>query len=139
MAVEMELARILIRETDDPQVLELREKDGERLFPIVIGIVEAAAIERRLMGDVPPRPQTHELLADVIEKLEARLEKVMISDLQHDQFGNGTFFAQLHLRKNDGAIVEIDSRPSDAIAISVGEDAPIFVEEHVLDEVCRPD
>lgn len=139
MAVEMELARILIRETDDPQVLELREKGGERLFPIVIGIVEAAAIERRLMGDVPPRPQTHELLVDIIEKLEARLEKVVITDLRHDQFGNGTFFAQLHLRKNDGSIIEIDSRPSDAIAIGIGEEAAIFVEEEVLDEVCRPD
>lgn len=139
MPVEMELARILIRETDDPQVLELREKGGERLFPIVIGIVEAAAIERRLMGDVPPRPQTHELLADVIEKLETRLEKVMISDLRHDEYGNGTFFAQLHLRKTDGSIIEIDARPSDAIAIGIGEQAPIFVEEDVLNEVCRPD
>ena len=137
MAVEMELARILIRETDDPQVLELREKGGSRVFPIVIGLVEAAAIERRLMGDLPPRPQTHELLASVIEQWGATLEKVMICDLQHDQFGNGTFFARLHLRKTDGEVVEVDSRPSDAIALGVGYEVPIYVEEQVLEDVCR--
>ncbi len=139
MAVEMELARILIRETDDPQVLELREKGGARVFPIVIGLVEAAAIERRLMGDVPPRPQTHELLASVLQGLEVKLEKVVISELRHDPYGNGTFFARLYLRKADGEVIDIDSRPSDAIALGVGEEAPIFVEEDVLDEVCRPE
>ena len=66
MAVQMELSRILIRETDDMHIVELREVDGERVFPIVIGLTEAAAIERRLMGQAPPRPLTHELLADVI-------------------------------------------------------------------------
>ena len=137
MAVEMELARILIRETDDPQVLELREKGGSRIFPIVIGLVEAAAIERRLMGESPPRPQTHELLASVIEQLGSMLEKIMICDLQHDQFGNGTFFARLHLRKADGELVEVDSRPSDAIALGVGYEVPIYVEEQVLEDVCR--
>ena len=65
--VEMELARILIRENDDAHIVELREKDGERIFPIVIGIHEAFAIERRLMNHAPPRPQTHELLANVID------------------------------------------------------------------------
>lgn len=139
MAVEMELARILIRETDDPQVLELREKGGTRVFPIVIGIVEAAAIERRLMGDVPPRPQTHELLVNILSELNVKLEKVVICELRHDQFGNGTFYARLHLRDTEGEQVDIDARPSDAIALAVGDDAPIFVEEQVLDEVCRPE
>lgn len=131
MEVRVELSRILIRETDDTHVVELREADGERVFPIVIGLNEAAAIERRLMGQSPPRPQTHELLADVIEQLGFELEKVIINDLR-----NHTFFARLHLRKGD-ELVDVDSRPSDALALGVATDVPIYVEDHVLDEVCR--
>ncbi|MFW5682646.1 MAG: bifunctional nuclease family protein [Phycisphaeraceae bacterium] len=132
MAIRMELARILIRETDDTHVVELREVDGDRIFPIVIGFNEAFAIERRLMGQVPPRPQTHELLASVIEELGYSLDHVVINDLR-----NHTFFARLMLRNGEGQIVDIDSRPSDALAIGVATEAPIYVEEHVLDEVCR--
>lgn len=141
MSIRMELARILIRETDDTHIVELRERDGERVFPIVIGLNEAAAIERRLMGQKPPRPQTHELLANVIEQLGYRLDRVVINDLRHDSFGNGTFYARLHLKKSGAngtsSTVDIDSRPSDAIALGVANDTPIFVEEHVLEEVCR--
>ena len=68
MAIRMELSRILIRESVDAHVVELREQDGERVFPIVIGLNEAAAINRRLMGEAPPRPQTHELLANIIQQ-----------------------------------------------------------------------
>lgn len=131
MAIRMELARILIRETDDTHVVELREVDGDRIFPIVIGFNEAFAIERRLMGQVPPRPQTHELLASVIEELGYSLDHVVINDLR-----NHTFFARLMLRNGEGNVVDIDSRPSDALAIGVATEAPIYVEEHVLDEVC---
>lgn len=127
----MELSRILIRETDDTHIVELREIDGERVFPIVIGLNEAAAIERRLMGQKPPRPQTHELLAQVIKELGASVERVIISDLR-----NHTFFARLILRRN-GQELDIDSRPSDAIALGVATEVPIFVAEHVLEEVCR--
>ena len=126
----MELARILIRETDDTHVVELREQDGDRIFPIVIGLNEAAAIERRLMGQQPPRPQTHELLANLISELGWELDRVVISDLQ-----NHTFYARLHLRRGD-EMIDIDSRPSDAIALGVATDVPIFVEQRVLDEVC---
>jgi len=129
----MELARILIRETDDTHVVELREQDGERIFPIVIGLHEAAAIERRLMGQKPPRPQTHELLASVIEHLDYTIDRVLINDLR-----NHTFFARLILKQGDQE-VDIDSRPSDAIALGVANDVPIYVAEHVLDEVCQSD
>lgn len=129
----MELARILIRETDDTHVVELREVDGERIFPIVIGLTEAAAIERRLMGKMPERPQTHELLASVIEALGGAVEKIIISDLR-----DHTFYARLHVRQ-DGKLIDIDSRPSDAIALGVATEVPIFVEDHVLDEVCPRD
>ncbi|MEM6459981.1 MAG: bifunctional nuclease family protein [Planctomycetota bacterium] len=140
MPVQMELSRILISETEDTHVLELREVDpiepGEpRKFPIIIGFNEAAAIERRLMGQIPPRPQTHELLADVIDRLGFRLQEVVVNDLS-----DHTFFARLHLQsQSDPAdLRQIDSRPSDAIALGVATEVPIFVAESVLDEVCRP-
>lgn len=131
MPVRMELSRILIRETDDMHIVELREVDGERVFPIVIGLNEAAAIERRLMGQKPPRPLTHELLASVIEHLDAKMEKILICDLK-----KSTFFARIHLR-HDGELVDVDSRPSDAIALGIANEVPIYVSEQVLDEACR--
>jgi bifunctional DNase/RNase len=133
MAVKMELARVMIRETDDWHVVELREIDGrQRTFQIVIGLTEAAAIERRILGQSPPRPQTHELLANVIAQLGYRIDRVVVSDLRHDELGRGTFFARLILLGHSGS-VDIDCRPSDAIALGVATDVPIYVEEHVLD------
>ena len=131
MAVLMELSRILIRETQDSHVLELREADGERILPILIGFHEAAAIERRLMGQAPPRPQTHELVATIIKHLGAKIERVVINDLR-----DSTFYARIVLTQ-DGESYDIDSRPSDAIAIGVATDVPIYVEEPVLEEVSR--
>jgi len=129
MAVQIELKRIIITESSEQQVIYLKEVSGERQFPIVIGSPEAIAIDRRLKGLLPPRPQTHELLASVIEKLEGKLERIVINDLQ-----DHTFFAQLVIRHH-GKTVEVDSRPSDAIALGVATDVPIFVAEHVMDEV----
>ena len=113
MPVLMELSRILISETEDTHYLELREAepgepDKPRTFPIVIGFTEAAAIERRIMGQVPPRPQTHELLASVIDKLGFELVGVEINDLS-----DHTFFARLHLQSLDDPDDrrEVDSRP----------------------------
>lgn len=133
MDVLMELSRILIREVIDHQIIELREAEpssGEvpRTFPIVIGLPEAQAIERRLKGVEIRRPQTHDLLANILDSLGATLESISIHDL-HDQ----TFFASLRIMKEDGEIIEIDSRPSDAIAIGIAGGVPIFVAEHVLD------
>ena len=133
MAVQMELARVLIRETNDSHVVELREVEGERVFPIMIGLHEAMAIERRLMGQKPPRPQTHELLASMIAALGGTLEKVVINELK-----NHTFYARLYIRQG-GKLLDIDSRPSDAIALGVATEVPIFVEEQVLDEVNHAD
>ena len=140
MAVRMELSRILIRELNDCQIIELRElapegqepagdQNGEsrRAFPIVIGLPEAQAIERRIKGMTIKRPQTHDLLAQVIKSLGGDLQSITITDL-----AEGTFFATLDVLK-DGGILHIDSRPSDAIALGVANDVPIFVEEHVLD------
>lgn len=128
MAVQMELSRIFIREMTDMQIIELSELDGERTFPIVIGLPEAFAIERRLKNIEIPRPQTHDLLASVIDQLGGVVQRIVINDLNE-----GTFFAQIVVEQ-DGRIIEIDSRPSDAIALGVAEDVPIYVEEHVLSQ-----
>jgi len=129
MDVPMELSRILITELGDQQVIFLKEKEGDRSFPILIGISEALAIRRRLQGEDTPRPMTHELLGNVITALGGQLEKIIINDLREH-----TFYATLHI-KRDSETVEVDSRPSDAIALGVAFNTPIFVADHVLNEV----
>jgi bifunctional DNase/RNase len=128
MEMEAELSRIIINEMSDQQIIVLKERHGERSFPIVIGIVEIFAIDRRLKGIKPARPMTHDLLVDVIENLGAKIEKIVINDLRHH-----IFFARIHLSLN-GKKIEIDSRPSDAIAIGTATNAPIFVAEHVFEQ-----
>ncbi len=126
MEVRMGLAQIVISETRDHQLIVLRERSGERQLPIVIGLSEALAIDRRIKQHPVQRPMTHDLLANVIEALSGELEKIVVNDLKEH-----TFYAKLVVRI-DGEIVEIDSRPSDAIALGVATDVPIYVEEHVL-------
>ncbi len=129
MAVQMELSRILICEMHDLQIIELTEMGGDRKFPILIGLAEAEAIRRRLQGVTIKRPLTHELLANVINAFGGELESITINDLS-----DHTFYAQLHIRRPDGELMEIDSRPSDAIALGIANEVPIFVEDFVLDE-----
>ncbi len=131
MDVEVELSRIIINETSDQQIIVLKERHGERGFPIVIGIVEIFAIDRRLKGIKPPRPMTHDLLDSVIENLGAKIEKIVINDLR-----SHTFYAQIHLSLN-GRSVTIDSRPSDAIALGAASNVPIYVAEHVLEKTSQ--
>jgi hypothetical protein len=129
MEVQMELSRIFIREMAEMQIIELTEVGGGRTFPIVIGLSEAFAIERRLKGIEIPRPQTHDLLASVIRHLGGTLKKIIINDLV-----DGTFYARL-IMVQEGEEIEVDSRPSDAIALGVAEGVPIFVAECVLDQI----
>lgn len=131
MSVRMELHQIIISDMQDSQIIVLREMDGDRKFPIVIGSTEAHAIDRRLKGISPPRPQTHDLLARVIEVLGGELIRIEITRLE-----DHTFYASLHLRKGPGDdVLEVDSRPSDAIALGIASGVPIFVAERVLDAV----
>ena len=130
MSVQMELNKIIISEMQEQQIIILKEVDGERRFPIVIGSNEAMAIDRRLKSIPTPRPMTHDLLANVIEQLGGTIERIEINNLQ-----DHTFFARIHIRR-DGHVVKIDSRPSDAIALGAATTVPIYVAEHVLDEVC---
>src|SRR5712692_2151439 len=126
----MELKRIIISEVHDQQVILLREVDGERSFPIVIGIFEATSIDRRIKRMPSPRPLTHDLVASVIENLGGELRDIYISELR-----DHTYYAKLRIRQN-GEMVEVDSRPSDAIALAVTASVPIYVSEDVLEEVC---
>ena len=128
MDVRVELSRIIITETGEQQVIVLKEVDGDRAFPIAIGIAEALAIDRRLKGRAMARPMTHDLLASVIEQMGGQLEKILVNDLQE-----GTFYARLFIRR-DGELIEVDSRPSDAIALGVAGDTPIYVDEEVIRE-----
>lgn len=131
MDVEVELLRIIINENSEQQLIILKERNGNRSFPIVIGIVEVLAIDRRLKGIKPPRPMTHDLLDSVIKKLGAKIEKIVINDLKKH-----TFHAKIMLNM-DGRSIEIDCRPSDAIALTVVAKAPIYVDEDVLRQVCQ--
>ena len=129
MEVKVELSKIIINEAVDQQIIVLKELEGHRSFPIVIGMTEILAIDRRLKNIQLPRPMTHDLLEDVIDQMGGEVEKVVISDLS-----NGTFYARLHINSN-GETVAVDSRPSDAIALGVGIGVPIFVDEQVFENM----
>jgi bifunctional DNase/RNase len=129
VAVQMELTRIIINENNDQQIIFLKEVEGERTFPIVIGMFEATSIDRRVKGLPAPRPLTHDLLANTIEQLGGELQDIYINELR-----DHTYFARLRIR-HEGELIEVDSRPSDAIAVAVTVDVPIFVSEDIIDEV----
>jgi hypothetical protein len=135
MLVEMELREIQI--VDDPtrhQVIVLAEKNGRRAFPIYIGLFEASAMDLAVHGQKAPRPMTHDLIYNVLEGLGAELVEVRVDELR-----NETFFGKLVVQKDDGEAMLIDSRPSDALILAAKRNLPIFVEDTVLDEVCRED
>lgn len=130
MLVQMELARIIISEINDQQVIFLREVEGERQFPILIGLFEATSIDRRVRGEISPRPLTHDLVKSSIEALGGELQDVVIHTLE-----DRTYYASLRVSK-DGELIEVDARPSDAVALAVHytPHLPIYVSSDVLDE-----
>ena len=131
MPVAMELSRIIISEINDQQVIYLKEIDGSRTFPILIGIFEATSIDRRVKGLESPRPLTHDLLVNSVESIGGEFQDVVISELREH-----TYYAKLRIRQ-DGELMEVDARPSDAIAVAVTCDPPlpIYVAEDVLNDV----
>ena len=128
MVIQVELSRIIIDEKRQDQVIVLKEKEGNRQFPIVIGFLEASSIKMKLSGIVPERPMTHDLLASVIKSLDTKLERLTI-----DQLIQNTFHAKLQLKTSNGETKIVDCRPSDGIALAVRWAVPIFVEEDVLE------
>ena len=131
MPVAMELARIIISEINQEQVIYLKEIDGERTFPILIGIFEATSIDRRVKQFEAQRPLTHDLLVSAVETMGGEFQDVVISELK-----DHTYYAVLRIRF-EGELLKIDSRPSDAIAVAVTCDPilPIYVNEDVLNDV----
>jgi len=125
--IEMELNKIVIDEKRHDQLIVLKEKGGERVLPIVIGLAEASAIKLKISGFVPPRPLTHDLLYSTIENLEASIDKIIIDKLEEN-----TFHAKLVLKTTAGKITVVDARPSDSIALAVRAHAPIFVEDEIV-------
>lgn len=110
-------------------IVLLKTAEGNRFLPIWIGHPEAAAILMKLQGASTPRPMTHDLFTSVLGELDAKVEKITVTDLKEN-----TFFAVITLAREGGAEIEIDSRPSDAIALAVRVDAPIFAADAVIDE-----
>jgi uncharacterized protein len=125
----MELKRIIISEIHEQQVILLKEVDGDRNFSIMIGIFEATSIDRRVKHLPSPRPLTHDLVTGAIDALGGELRDIYISELR-----DHTYYAKLRIRQN-GEMVEVDCRPSDAIALAVTASVPIYVSEDVLEEV----
>lgn len=128
--IEMEVTRIRIDERRGEQVIVLKERGGNRLLPIIIGISEVTAIKMKISGIQPPRPLTHDLLGNTISQLGGKLQRIVISKLEFN-----TFFAKLILQTKEGAVEEVDARPSDSIALALRAEAPIFVAEDVLNQV----
>ncbi len=125
--IEMELNKIVIDEKRHDQLIVLKEKNGDRILPIVIGLHEASAIKLKISGFNPPRPLTHDLMLTMINNLEAVLEKVLI-----DKVEDTTFHAKLVFKTGSGQIKTIDARPSDSIALAVRARAPIYVEDEII-------
>lgn len=125
--VEMNVDSVRINEHTYHRVVVLRQKDGDRCLPIWVGNSEADAIVMKLQDVKVPRPQTHDLLVAIINQLGARVERIVVSELADD-----VFYARIVVEAG-GRYLEIDSRPSDAIALAVRAKAPIFVEDSVLD------
>ena len=109
-------------------IVLLKTVDGNKFLPIWIGHPEAAAILMKLQSQAPPRPMTHDLLSDMLEQLGATVVRITVTELREN-----TFFAQITVQQ-DGSELEIDSRPSDAIALAIRADAPIFAADEVIEE-----
>ena len=126
--IEMTVDSIRVSLMNYQRVVILKEKTAERYLPIWIGPAEADAIAAKLQGVTVPRPLTHDLLRSVIDALGATVGSIVVSELKND-----TFYAKIILNV-DGGQMEIDSRPSDALALAVRTEAPIYAEEVVLDK-----
>jgi bifunctional DNase/RNase len=127
MQIEMTIKGLMVDPITNMPIIILRDKDGQRVLPIWVGVFEANAIALQMENVTTPRPMTHDLLKNVICDLKADIQKIVVSDLREN-----TFYALIYLIVN-GEPVAIDARPSDAIALALRAQAPIFVEDRVID------
>jgi uncharacterized protein len=126
--LQVEIKGLMLDPSSNVPIVILRDIGSQMFLPIWIGVFEANAIALRLEGVEPPRPMTHDLLRSLLEKLGGTVEKIVISDLRES-----TFFAEIHVR-NQSSALKIDARPSDAIALALRTESPIFVLRGVLDK-----
>jgi uncharacterized protein len=127
MQIEMTIKGLMVDPLTNSPIVILRDKEGQKVLPIWVGIFEANAIALQIENIATPRPMTHDLLRNIIQDLKASVQKIVVCDLQEN-----TFYALIYLALN-GDTVAIDARPSDAIALALRTRAPIFVEDAVLD------
>lgn len=127
MQIEMTIKGLMVDPITNMPIVILRDKDGQRILPIWVGIFEANAIALQIENIATPRPMTHDLLRNIIHDLSADVQKIVVCDLKEN-----TFYALIYLTVN-GGVVAVDARPSDAIALALRTRAPIFVEESVID------
>lgn len=125
--IEMKVMGIALDTRTGSPIVVLHDKENRKALPIWIGSAEASAIIRKIENLTVSRPMTHDLIVDLIEKTGYELEKIEINDVEKE-----TYYATLFLKDNDGNVLQIDSRPSDAIAIAIRIDAPIFVTANVI-------
>jgi uncharacterized protein len=129
MQIEMTIKGLMVDPITNTPIVILRDKDGQKVLPIWVGIFEANAIALQIENIATPRPMTHDLLRNVIHDLKAEVKKIVVCDLQEN-----TFYALIYLAIDGrGETVAIDARPSDAIALALRTRAPIFVEDTVID------
>lgn len=126
--LELSLVGVRVELPSNQPIVLLKEVNGDRYLPIWIGAVEATAIAFALQGIETPRPMTHDLLRDILSETDVSVDRVLINDLV-----DSTFYATIHMGR-EGKAVEISSRPSDAIALAVRINAPIYAAEEVLDQ-----
>jgi bifunctional DNase/RNase len=126
MQIEMNIKGLMIDPITNMPIIILRDQEGQRILPIWVGVFEANAIALQIENVQTPRPMTHDLLKNIIDDLSAQVERIVVTELREN-----TFYALIHLRRN-GHSIEVDARPSDAIALALRTHSPIFVEEAVI-------
>jgi bifunctional DNase/RNase len=133
MLIEMSIKGLMVDPVGGTPIVILKDKLGERVLPIWVGVPEANAIALQIENVATPRPMTHDLLRNIIADLEGRVDRVVVSDLK-----DNTYFAIIHLTVR-GERVAVDARPSDAIALALRTRSPILVEEAVIDSAKSTD
>jgi bifunctional DNase/RNase len=127
MLIEMTIKGLMVDPITNTPIVILKDKEGDRVLPIWVGVFEANAIALQIENVATPRPMTHDLLRNIITDLDGSVDRIVVSDLK-----DNTFFALIHLTvKGEG--IAVDARPSDAIALALRTRAPILVEEAVID------
>jgi uncharacterized protein len=127
MQIEMVIKGLMVDPVTNMPIVVLRDREGERVLPIWVGVFEANAIALQIENIPTPRPMTHDLLRNVLGDLNATVQRVVVSDLKEN-----TFYALIYVATGQD-VVAVDARPSDAIALALRTQAPIYVEEHVID------